>query len=251
MEWPPSLLPFVDQAARDVTWAAELPALRDAVDAMGIEDVSDLSNMFLGAEEAGQHRLCALWTLAQISNRPDTHLVQAAIRAANPTQRAPQAVPPRRLRHVYQPRVQQRPRTTPLKLRPDDVRREDLAQQLISLSVSWAPHAGLAKGLTQSVAQRLIAQNSAHCTLAWRVWAAWFTWASSRGLGVLDNALQSGLVLDEFLADGGRSYSGRKRTWHALRWLQRHLAAPFALDANSMPQRPLGMADVGQRGQAV
>eukprot|EP00971_Amphidinium_carterae_P220422 4375729-Amphidinium_carterae.1 len=67
----------------------------------------------------------------------------------------------------------------------------------------------------------------------------------------MDNALQSRLVLDEFLENEFRTYSGRKRAWHALRWLQTHLAAPFTLAASSMPQRPLREATLVQRGQAV
>eukprot|EP00971_Amphidinium_carterae_P091732 1816027-Amphidinium_carterae.1 len=74
MEWPPALLPFVNRAAQDSTWAAELPALRNAINVLGIEDVSDLANMFFRAEEAQQYKLCHLWELARIANRPDTHL---------------------------------------------------------------------------------------------------------------------------------------------------------------------------------
>eukprot|EP00971_Amphidinium_carterae_P094928 1878201-Amphidinium_carterae.1 len=65
---------------KDADWAAQLPALRDAVDVLGIEQ-----------------------QLAQISARPDAHVVQAALRAVAPLQCASQPVPPltNRLRHVY------------------------------------------------------------------------------------------------------------------------------------------------------
>eukprot|EP00971_Amphidinium_carterae_P280439 5567361-Amphidinium_carterae.2 len=82
-------------------------------------------------------------------------LVQAALRAVH--QCAPQPAPPHRLRHVYQPRIRKRPCTNPQKLRSDNARRGAVSQQLISLSVSWAPHAGLPRGLTQDVAQRFLA----------------------------------------------------------------------------------------------
>eukprot|EP00971_Amphidinium_carterae_P023571 465034-Amphidinium_carterae.1 len=159
MGWPPSLLTVANRAAQDPTWAAELPALRDAIDVLGIEDVSDLANMFFSAEEARQYKLCHLWELARIANRPDTHLVQAALRAVAPPQCAQQ--PACRVRPACGTRIQKRPRVTPSGLRPDEARRADVATQLLSLSISWAPAAGLARGLEHSMAQRMLTTNTA------------------------------------------------------------------------------------------
>eukprot|EP00971_Amphidinium_carterae_P097605 1931465-Amphidinium_carterae.1 len=78
----------------------------------------------------------------------------------------------------------------------------DLACQLVTLSVSWAPIAGVAKVLSPHVAQRLLAQDSAAVKriarfeaptlkLALRTWSHWSMWATERGIAVLDDALQS------------------------------------------------------------
>eukprot|EP00971_Amphidinium_carterae_P097801 1935182-Amphidinium_carterae.1 len=84
MEWPLPLANFVRQAEQDAVWRTELHALRDAVDVVGIEDVSDLANMFIDRAEAMQHGLSSLWELARLSTRPDTHLVQAVLRQVAP-----------------------------------------------------------------------------------------------------------------------------------------------------------------------
>eukprot|EP00971_Amphidinium_carterae_P177561 3521563-Amphidinium_carterae.1 len=172
--------------------------------------------MFFSAEEARQYKLCHLWQLAKIANRPDAHLVQAALRAVAPPQCVQQ--PACSVRPACGTRIQKRPRVTPSGLRPDEARRAVMATQLLSLSISWAPAAGVAKGLEHSMVQRMLTTNTAAVAriarselptlkLVWRVWSAWYAWASHRGLSIMDNALQSRLVLDEFLETEFHTYS--------------------------------------------
>eukprot|EP00971_Amphidinium_carterae_P105306 2085377-Amphidinium_carterae.1 len=68
---------------------------------------------------------------------------------------------PVRPRIVYKPGANKRKRSVPVGLEPDVTKHMDLARQLVYLSVSWAPHAGLARGVAPDVAQRLLTHNSA------------------------------------------------------------------------------------------
>eukprot|EP00971_Amphidinium_carterae_P056408 1114173-Amphidinium_carterae.1 len=108
-----------------------------------------------------QHGLGSLWELARLSTRPGTHLVQAVLRQVAPPRCTLPVLQHHSLRPVYRPRVQKRPRVAPPTMGSDTTARQDLAMQLVSLSVSWAPDAGMAKGLKSDIALQMLTQNSA------------------------------------------------------------------------------------------
>ncbi len=235
---------------------------------VGIEDVDDLAFFFTTVEAAAASGQEEAWRRArQLAGHPR---VAAWHRVAREAQSAPPArkadAPPRALAMVLPglrpPRggrgAQRAAASASGTEEADAAQRASAAGAAVQLSAPC-----LARGLPEGQAQRLCGPGSAAAKRlarfasagvrdALRVWARWEAWARARQLEPLSaEAAGSTLMVDEFICHMCGEQASGVRVWNRLKWLQKYLGAPFALeDAMKPDARPASKAG-GELRQAT
>ena len=123
--------------------------------------------------------------------------------------------------------------------------KERAARALVSLSLSWAPHAGIAMGLPPHCSEAkevaaIKAQEwaSVEARTLWQAKAAWESWASfALARGHTDaGAAQASLIT--LWMNSRRTSSGAQSLHRGLHWVVLHAAAPARLTKAMKPMAP-------------
>ena len=125
--------------------------------------------------------------------------------------------------------------------------RKQEAVSLIVLSRGWAPRAGLAKGLSASMAAslsdpegqtvaRLATFEVRTLKSARATWTKWLAWMELNKLDPMDQTGdEAPLLIDHFIHDHATSKSGPRRLWSDLVFLKRRLFAPLPVRPDAKP----------------
>ena len=218
-----------------------------------IEYIEDLAFFFRDEEEAEAQGLSEAWSRAKLlasGGESAWHAVQSAEEAEvrkchaqsqagdMPKSPVPVAAPRSGIPKIARPR----PRTEP---GPEDARRIVAAQEAVSLSLTWAPDAGLGAGLLPERAKKLGEPGSPAVArisrfeprtvqAAVKSWKRWFGWAKSQSICPTTGGSDC-RVIDDFISSACGVSGSARSMWYRLHWLQRHLRAPFSLDKDLKP----------------
>ena len=206
-----------------------------------VSDRSDLAFLFLTGAEAADAGLREQWQAARKEARPD------ATQRAAPCVRVPPAPAlPRPISDQFRLKRARPPVNTAARTAlQDEVARRHAATKAVSLSMQWAPAAGLAAkwpDLGQDKAMhfraacvRKVAIFEAKAIYGhMRVWYHWCAWARQRRIPELSAALP---IVEEFIETFTVAPTAARSRWDSLAWLRKHLAAPYAVEATTRPPR--------------
>ena len=219
-----------------------------------VSDRSDLAFLFLTVAEAADVGLREQWQAARREARPD------ATQRATPCVKVPPAVPlPRPASAQFKLKRARPPTKTAARTAlQDEAARRHAATKAVSLSMQWAPAAGLAAkwpDLEQDQAMhfraacvRRVTKFEAKAIYGhMRVWHHWCAWARQRRIPELSAALP---IVEEFIETFTVAPTAARSRWDSFAWLRKHLAAPYAVDSTTRPPRKTKGGEVEPEAQA-
>jgi len=216
---------------------------------------SDLAYIFLTEAEAGEAYLREQWLAARRESLPDVAaMARPCVRLPPPTPPAPRPV-----RRQFKLRKVRPPAKHAAKnAMQDEAARKHAANLAVSLSMSWAPHAGLASsspGLDPAqsdmfrvaCARRLVKFEAQAIYRHLRVWSRWASWARQRGLAELGAAPA---FVEEFIDTFSDAPTAARARWDSFAWLRKYLSSPFDVAKTTKPTRLEVGGEVQEEAQA-